>query len=184
MVVFLELVQRSGLSFTPGCRIHPDLLESASGTGQPMVNAVHLCGNTMAGTLTTIGRLEHIALPGLGVVRVAAKMDTGAYRSALHFQKLRLRTVEGQKRLLVTFQMGGQRKTKAFRTFKRVTVKSSNGETSRRYLISTQVRLDGHAVRTQFTLFDRSDMKYQVLLGRKFLRGRFLVDVSRKNLLG
>ena len=138
----------------------------------------------MARTLITIGRLEHIALPGLGVARVEAKIDTGAYRSALHYQRLRQRTKDGVKQLVVTFQMGGVRKTKVFRSFKRVTVKSSNGETSRRYLISTQVRLNGHVVRTQATLFDRSDMKYQVLLGRKFLRGRFLVDVGRKNVLG
>lgn len=131
-----------------------------------------------------IGRLEHIALPGLGIARVAAKIDTGAYRSALHYQKVRVRTVDGMKQLLVTFQMGGKRKTKVFRSYERVTVKSSNGESSRRYLIRTRVRLNGHVVRTAFTLFDRSDMKYQVLLGRKFLRGRFVVDVARKDLLG
>lgn len=133
---------------------------------------------------TTIGRLEHIALPGLGVLRVEAKLDTGAYRSALHYQKLRIRRVGEEKLLVVVFQMGGQRKTKVFKAFKRVTVKSSNGEKSRRYLISTSVRLGAHRVRTQFTLFDRSDMRYQVLLGRKFLRGRFVVDVSGKHLLG
>lgn len=132
----------------------------------------------------TIGRLEHIALPGLGVARVEAKVDTGAYRSALHYQRIRPRTVDGVKELWVTFQMGGTRRTKVFRKFRRVLVKSSNGVVSHRYLISTLVRLNGFAVRTQFTLFDRSDMKYQVLLGRKFLRGRFLVDVSAKNLLG
>lgn len=132
----------------------------------------------------TIGRLEHIALPGLGIDRVEAKIDTGAYRSAMHYQRVRLRTVEGVKQLVVTFQMGGRRRTKAFKNYKRVTVKSSNGSTSRRYLISTRVHLNGFVVRTQFTLFDRSDMKYQVLLGRKFLRGRFVVDVSGKNLLG
>jgi hypothetical protein len=131
-----------------------------------------------------IGRLEHIALPGLGVARVEAKLDTGAYRSALHYQRLRIRTVDGVKQLHVTFQMGGRRKTKVFTAFKRVTVKSSNGESSRRYLIATRVRLGDRAVRTQFTLFDRSDMKYQVLLGRKFLRGRFVVDVSAKHVLG
>ena len=134
--------------------------------------------------MVTIGRLEHIALPGIGVDRVEAKIDTGAFRSALHYQRLRLRTKDGVRQLVVTFQMGGARKVKVFRSFKRVKVKSSNGETSRRYLISTQVKLNGHAVRTQATLFDRSDMKYQVLLGRKFLRGRFVVDVSRKNVLG
>ncbi len=135
-------------------------------------------------TCTTIGRIEHIALPGLGVSRVEAKIDTGAYRSALHYQRLKVRTVDGVKLLTVVFQMGGKRKTKIFKVFKRVSVKSSNGETSRRYLISTRVLLGSHTVRAQFTLFDRSDMKYQVLLGRRFLRGRFVVDVSEKNVLG
>ncbi|MBX2973140.1 MAG: RimK/LysX family protein [Flavobacteriales bacterium] len=138
----------------------------------------------MARGMVTIGRLEHIALPGIGVGRVEAKIDTGAFRSALHYQALKLSTKDGIRRLVVTFQMGGVRKVKVFRSYKRVTVKSSNGESSRRYLISTQVKLNGHIVRTQATLFDRSDMKYQVLLGRKFLRGRFVVDVSRKNVLG
>lgn len=138
----------------------------------------------MARRLLTIGRLEHIALPGLGVPRVEAKIDTGAFRSALHYQHLKVRTRDGMKELVVSFQMGGVRKTKVFRRFQRVTVKSSNGGTSRRYLINTQVKLNGHAVRTQATLFDRSDMKYQVLLGRKFLHGRFVVDVSRKHALG
>lgn len=138
----------------------------------------------MASERLILGRLEHIALPGLGVERVEAKVDTGAYRSALHYQRIRLRTVLGEKELWVTFQMGRKRKTKVFRKFRKVQVKSSNGSISHRYLISTLVRLNGFAVRTQFTLFDRSDMKYQVLLGRRFLRGRFLVDVSAKNLLG
>lgn len=145
---------------------------------------VDLCHRMARARLITIGRLEHIALPGLGVPRVEAKVDTGAYRSALHYQRLKLRKKDGEKQLVVTFQMGGVRKTKVFRSFKRVTVKSSNGESSRRYLINTRVKLNGHVVRTEVTLFDRSDMKYQVLLGRKFLRGRFVVDVSGKNLLG
>jgi hypothetical protein len=131
-----------------------------------------------------IGRLEHIGLPGLGIERVAAKIDTGAYRSALHYQRVKVRRVDDVRRLVVVFQMGGRRKTKVFRSFKRVTVRSSNGETSRRYLINTRVRLNGHLVKTQFTLFDRSDMKYQVLLGRKFLRGRFVVDVASRFMLG
>jgi len=149
-----------------------------------MQGVAHLYAITMSRARVTIGRLEHIALPGLGIARVEAKVDTGAYRSAIHYQRMKVRSIEGVKRLVVTFQMGGQRKTKAFKVFKRIAVKSSNGEVSKRYLITTTVRLNGVSVRTQFTLFDRSDMKFQVLLGRKFLRGRFLVDVSTKHLIG
>ncbi|MDQ3101497.1 MAG: RimK/LysX family protein [Bacteroidota bacterium] len=132
----------------------------------------------------TIGRLEHIELVGIGIPRVQAKIDSGAYTSAIHFQRIKIRRVDDQRRLVVLFQMGGHRKTIVFKKFKRVTVRSSNGELSRRYMIKTRVRLNGHVVNSQFTLFDRSDMKHQVLLGRKFLRGRFVVDVSAKNLLG
>ena len=69
---------------------------------------------------TTIGRLEHIALTGLGVPRVIAKIDTGAFRSALHFQKIGIRTVNGERKLVVTFQMGGVRKKKVFSNYSRV----------------------------------------------------------------
>lgn len=138
----------------------------------------------MAKSKVTIGRLEYIALPRLGVTRVQAKIDTGAYRSALHYQHLHTRKVEGRKELVVTFNMGRKRVTMVFKNFQRITVKSSTGERTRRYLIRTRVRLNGHTVRVEFSLFDRSDMKYQVLLGRKFLRDRFVVDVSARNLLG
>ena len=138
----------------------------------------------MAKGKLTIGRTEYIALPKLGVERVEAKLDTGAYRSALHYQKLSLRMNDDQEELVVTFAMGRKRTKMVFRRFSRVTVKSSTGHRTERYLISTPVRLNGFTVNTQFTLFDRSDMKYQVLLGRKFMRGRFVVDVARKRMLG
>ncbi len=137
----------------------------------------------MAKRLTTIGRTEYIALPRLGVERVQAKIDTGAYRSALHYQKILLRKVDGVRELVVTFSMGRKRVKVVFRNFQRTTVKSSTGQRTRRWLVSTRVRLGTQDIRTQFTLFDRSDMKNQVLLGRKFLRGRFVVDVARKDLV-
>ncbi len=131
----------------------------------------------------TIGRSEYISLPKLGVDRVAAKMDTGAYRSALHYQKIALRTIDDHEELVVTFAMGRKRTKMIFRRYSKVTVKSSTGQRTERFLISTPVHLNGHTVNTQFTLFDRSDMKHQVLLGRKFMRGRFVVDVARRNML-
>ncbi|MCB0774255.1 MAG: ATP-dependent zinc protease [Flavobacteriales bacterium] len=133
--------------------------------------------------MITIGRTEYIALPKLGVDRVEAKVDTGAYRSALHYQKLMVRMDGPRPELVVTFAMGRKRIRLVFRRFRLVTVKSSTGQRTLRYLVATPIKLNGHTVQTQFTLFDRSDMKHQVLLGRKFLRGRFLVDVGKQRLL-
>lgn len=130
-----------------------------------------------------IGRTEYIQLPSIGVDRVEAKIDTGAFRGALHYHALSTRRHRGRRLLVVTFHMGRERPTVVFSHFRRVTVKSSTGHRTRRYLVTTSVRLNGHTVRTAFTLFDRSDMKYQVLLGRRFLHGRFVVDVARRRVL-
>ena len=52
-----------------------------------------------------------------------------------------------------------------------------------RYVIRAVVQLYGEELEAEFSLSDRSDMKYPVLLGRSLLRqGRFVVDVARRNL--
>ena len=56
------------------------------------------------------------------------------------------------------------------------------GEVQERYVIRAVVRLFGEDFETEFSLSDRSDMRYPVLLGRSLLRqGRFVVDVMRRN---
>ena len=62
-------------------------------------------------------------------------------------------------------------------------IRSSNGEVQERYVIRAAVQLYGELFEAEFSLSDRSDMKYPVLLGRSLLRqGRFVVDVARRNL--
>lgn len=136
----------------------------------------------MPKALLVIGRSEHIALPGLGIARVKAKVDTGAFTSALHYQRITLRQTGDHTELVVTFSMGRKRVRKAFRKYSRKQVRSSNGQLTERWVVHTTVDLGGVRALTPFTLFDRSEMKFQVLLGRQLLRGRFLVDVSRENM--
>ena len=60
-------------------------------------------------------------------------------------------------------------------------VKNSFGQTEMRYVIKTKVTLFGKTFKTEFSLADRQQMRYPVLLGRKLLRNRFIVDVSLEN---
>ena len=62
-------------------------------------------------------------------------------------------------------------------------VRSSFGETELRYCIRTWIKLGRKKIRSEVSLTDRSDMRYQVLIGRKTLNKRFTVDVSKKYLL-
>jgi hypothetical protein len=61
-------------------------------------------------------------------------------------------------------------------------VKSSNGQTEVRYRILTEVLLFGKIYPIFLTLSDRKEMKFPVLIGRKFLTKRFMVDINRTNL--
>ncbi|MGB0167558.1 MAG: RimK/LysX family protein, partial [Luteibaculum sp.] len=60
-------------------------------------------------------------------------------------------------------------------------VKSSNGSTELRFAVKLLVKLGAKTYLTTFTLTNRNKMRYPILLGKRFLRGKFLVDVSKKN---
>jgi len=59
-------------------------------------------------------------------------------------------------------------------------VKSSTGISECRYKIKTKIKLGDKIYKTDFTLSDRSEMKFPILLGRKVICKNFLVDVSKK----
>ena len=134
-----------------------------------------------------LGRRELIDFPAFGLVGVEAKVDTGAYTSALHCADIHVET-EGRTRPLLRVRLldpehpafDGQPLT--FADFGLRDIRSSNGEVQERYVIRAVVRLFGEDFETDFSLSDRSDMRYPVLLGRSLLRqGRFVVDVGRRN---
>jgi hypothetical protein len=136
-----------------------------------------------------LGRRELIDLPTLGLRGVVAKVDTGAYTSAIHCADLHLEAdpATGQPvlhvRLLDPEHPATDGQPLAFREFAQRAIRSSNGEVQARYVIRTTVRLYGEDFSTEFSLADRSDLKHPVLLGRSLLRqGHFVVDVAKREL--
>ena len=136
-----------------------------------------------------LGRRELIDLPALGLRGVVAKVDTGAYTSAIHCADLHLAPdpATGQPvlhvRLLDPEHPATDGQPLAFREFAQRDIRSSNGEVQARYVIRTTVRLYGEDFSTEFSLADRSDLKHPVLLGRSLLRqGHFVVDVAKREL--
>lgn len=127
-----------------------------------------------------------IDLPELGLFDIKAKVDTGAFTSALHCSRIKMAEREGQQ--LVTFQISGsslgRKGSVKFETkdFTQRKIKSSTGHIENRVIIKTQLIVFGRRFKTEFSLTDRSGMKFPVLLGRKFLKKGFIVDVSRENL--
>ena len=46
----------------------------------------------------------------------------------------------------------------------------------------SRLQLAAIGMEAEFSLSDRSDLRYPVLIGRTLLQGNFVVDVSRKNI--
>lgn len=130
-----------------------------------------------------VGRSEKVSFPHV-VLNVPAKIDSGAYRSSIHCKSVKLVTRDGQKVLKV--EMLGHPCSPViypmtFTEFEEVRVTNSFGHEEKRYEVRMRVKLGPKVFNSSFTLADRSNNLFPILVGRKFLKNRFIVDVSRTN---
>ncbi|MCJ8167267.1 RimK/LysX family protein [Pontibacter sp. E15-1] len=135
----------------------------------------------------TIGRRELVSLPELGIEEIEAKIDTGAYTSAIHCSNIHEETLPDGSKLIALDLLDPSHpqynhKKLEFREYELREIKSSFGEVQERYVIRTKIKFFEEEIEAEFSLSDRSDMKYPVLIGRKLLKNRFVVDVARKNI--
>ena len=132
--------------------------------------------------LRVIGRRDLVDIPELELYAVDAKVDTGAYTSALHVAKVKPVHKGGephvQFKLLHHSHPGYTKKTITLPIHNQKLIRNSFGIEEMRYIIKAHVVLFGKTYLTEFSLADRSKMDTPVLLGRKLLYRRFLVDVS------
>lgn len=128
-----------------------------------------------------LGRVDIIDFPELHLSNIDVKIDTGAYTSAIHCSKIR----EEDGKLYCVFESKGHPnftgKAVTFENFSLTDVKSSNGYKENRYKIKTTAIFFGKTYKINLTLSTRDDMKFPVLIGRQFLRQKFLVDVDLEN---
>jgi hypothetical protein len=133
--------------------------------------------------IRTIGHREPVDFPDLGLFGLTAKIDTGANTTALHCHQVRVSNGVLFFRLLDETHPEYQDTEHRFEMFEQKTIKSSFGESELRYIIRTRIRIGKRLIRGIVSLTDRANMKYPVLIGRRLLKNRFLVDVSRMNTL-
>jgi hypothetical protein len=133
-----------------------------------------------------IGRREKITLPSWGLNLISAKVDTGAYTSSIHSEYAEEKTVNGKKvlefRLLSPQHIKYTGETHRTSNYTQKKVKNSFGVAEIRYKVITKVLMFGEEFEAEFTLSDRSKMRNAILLGRKTLKGKFMVDVDQVNL--
>ena len=137
-------------------------------------------------SLQTIGRLESVDFPEWDLYDIDAKIDTGAYTSSLHCHHIKSMK-KGDKEYVSFNLLDPSHETYNDKLFelpihRKKVVKSSNGSTEERFVVKTEIQLFEQTFRAELSLTDRSEMRYPVLIGRKLINGRFLVDVSQKYL--
>ena len=137
-------------------------------------------------TLKTIGITDMIDLPEAGIFGLPCKIDTGADTSAVHCERVRIKEINGKDHLVFKLldrnhplYSGKEIITDQFRERK---VKSSFGDYEYRYQVKLRMTIFGRNYKVAFNLSNRKNMKYPVLIGRRFLTNKFVVDVSKSNL--
>jgi len=109
-----------------------------------------------------IGLIEMVGFVGNNGTNkeVKAKVDTGATRSSIDIK------------LASKLNLGPVIKSKM--------VKSAYGN-KLRPVIETEIVLAGKKIKSEFTLADRTHMKYAVLIGVNTLKHDYLIDPSKNN---
>jgi hypothetical protein len=125
-----------------------------------------------------IGWLERISITPDHLV-LHAKMDTGADSCSLHVEDIEPFKRDGKKwvRFRVVNRTGEwillERKV-----FRFVRIKSMGSESQRRHVVEMGICLGDTGKQVQVNLVDRSGFKFQMLVGRNFLKDSFIVDPS------
>ena len=132
--------------------------------------------------LKLIGRREFVDFPELHIQGIEAKVDTGAYTSALHCHDIKIREIKGRPvlcfKLLDPLHPEYNEQEHYFLDFTQKNIKNSLGEEDR-YIIKTLILIGGKKVRTSISLTDRGNMRYPVLIGRKMIKNKFIIDVNQ-----
>lgn len=132
-----------------------------------------------------LGRKDLVSFPGFELENVPVKIDSGAYSSSMHCQSIEVVEFGEKEQLRVVFLDSGisgyTGKEVVFDDFKTKTVKSSNGIAQERFFVKGTVRLFGQTYETVFSLTERTGLRNPILLGRRLLNKRFLIDTSKTN---
>lgn len=136
---------------------------------------------TLRQKLSLIGSTEFVEIAG--IEDIPAKIDTGADSSAVWASDIEMR-----KDGVLTFSLFDQRspfytgeKIEA-RDYTAKIVRSSNGIEQIRYKVKLPITLCDKRINANFTLASRSLNNFPVLIGRRTLKGKFLVDPSKSSI--
>lgn len=129
--------------------------------------------------LVTIGRNTAVDFVGYAD-GVPAKTDTGADSSSVWVSNLVV-TSAGELEFTLFDESSPHYTGKVIRRthYNVAVVRSATGHEQIRYRTGFSIKIAGKRIRATFNLSDRSRNKFPVLIGRRSISGKFVVDVQR-----
>ena len=132
--------------------------------------------------LPVIGSSELVSIGKFGkrAVNVPAKIDTGADSSSIWASNIRVK----KDGTLVFSLFGEGSPYYTGKVFKRTdylvaVVRNATGDEQIRYRTRLPIKIAGKSIRVLFNLSDRSKNNYKILIGRRTIVNKFVIDVSK-----
>lgn len=132
-------------------------------------------------TRMIVGEVEYALVGNRGLLK-KARIDTGATTSSIGIAELTHFERDGDKwlRFSINDRLEGGLHTFERPLIRQVDIKQHNAEANRRPVVSMKITI-GNIVQTiEMTLADREAFDFPLLIGRNFLEGTVIVDVSER----
>ena len=128
-----------------------------------------------------IGWIENVKISSNKMMLIA-KIDTGADNSSINAQNVDIyHANDGSKRVRFSVQNKNGDSAKFDLPVLRIThIKRKGAEALKRPVVSMNLCIGNILKTTQVNLADRSNFKYQMLIGRTYLKNVYMVDSNKK----
>lgn len=139
-----------------------------------------LAGQQVQGKVIA-GWVERIVVLEGGGIRTKAKLDSGAKTSSIHAEKVERFERDGDDWVRFTLVIedleNRERRVDLEKPlYRNVLIKDHHDESRQRPIVELDICFDGRRHEVQFSLADRGEFIYPVLLGRRFLNDVAVID--------
>ena len=138
--------------------------------------------------LQIVGWREWVSFTEFGGPPVRAKVDTGARTSAIHARNIKITRQGGRD--IATFDIYPVQRDASIVVHCRAPIvtrrriRNSGGQVQERLIVRTTIAIGDNSFAIDLSLTRRDQMGYRMLLGRRALKNRFVVDSGRSYVQG